>query len=154
MKEWLVVLVVTMIPWLELRGSIPLGILKYDLNPVLVFLTALTANVILIPALFVFLDYFFDILTKFPFFDRVVSRTHRRSKPYVEKYGTIGLALFVGVPLPFTGVYSGSLAAHILGVKDRRALAGIALGALIAGVLVTLFSTVLYDSMGFLLKTL
>jgi len=151
---WIYVLAITIVPWIELRGAIPVGILQYGLDPVKVFLAATFMNVMIILPLFIFLDWFFHIIEKIPLFDRIISRIQRKAGPYVEKYGEVGLALFVGMPLPGTGAYSGSLAAHILGIKNRRAYIGIASGVVIAGVIITLASTILYESLGFLLNTL
>lgn len=66
-------------------------------------------------------------------------RYTRRRGGLVEKYGWIGLALFVGVPLPVTGAWTGSVMAYLMGIEYKRALLAILLGAIIAGVIVTLF---------------
>ncbi len=147
---WYVILI-SMLPWIELRGGIPYGILKAELNPVFVFLVSVAANVAVIYPSFVFLDWFFELMEKTPL-KRFIGKTRTKAKPYVDKYGMWGLALFVGVPLPGTGAYSGALAAHILGVKNKKAAAAIAAGVILAGVLVTLISVFFSESLGFLLK--
>ncbi|MBD3261189.1 MAG: small multidrug export protein [Candidatus Altiarchaeales archaeon] len=149
---WLYVVLVTCLPWIELRGSIPLGVLGLGLNPVLVFLVAGLVNVAVIYPAFWFLDWFFDFMMRIPVFGRVLARTQAKARPYVEKYGEVGLVLFVGVPLPGTGAYSGSLAAHVLGIKNRRAASSIALGVLLAAVVITLASTVFRESLGWFLN--
>ena len=62
----------------------------------------------------------------------------------------IGLCLFVAVPLPGTGAYSGALAAHIFGLKNKKAFVSIAAGVVIAGVLVMLASTAFKEALGWL----
>jgi len=57
----------------------------------------------------------------------------------VERYGWIGLAIFVGVPLPMTGAWTGSVLAYLMGIEYKRALPAILLGVIIAGVIVTVF---------------
>jgi uncharacterized membrane protein len=149
--DWLWVLLITCIPWVELRGSIPYAIIKLGLNPLLVLLSTVAVNIAIIYPAFVFLDWFFDLMRKTPL--RVfIDSTQRKARPYVDRYGLLGLALFVAVPLPGTGAYSGSLAAHLFGVKNRRAFLSISLGVAAAGVAVTLISTVFRNTLGFLLS--
>ena len=150
-NPWLYVLLITMIPWIELRGSIPAGILL-GLNPVTVLIVALAANILVIYPAFIFLDFFFKLMEKIPFMNCIINKTQRKVRPYVDKYGFIGLMLFVGVPLPGTGAYSGALAAHILGVKNKKAFLAIAAGVAIAGVLVTLMATVFKETLGWILQ--
>jgi uncharacterized membrane protein len=64
----------------------------------------------------------------------------KKASKYVDKYGLLGLALFVGVPLPGTGAYSGALAAHLLGMEKKKAMIAVAIGITIAGILVSLAS--------------
>ncbi len=142
MIEYVTVIFLAVLPWIELRGAIPYGILM-GLDPIIVFLLATSANMVIVYPLFLFLEWFFHLVERFPLMDKVIKRTHKKAKPYVEKYGMIGLAIFVGVPLPGTGAYTGSLAAHIFGIKDKRAVFSVMSGVFIAGVLITIFSTVL-----------
>ncbi|MBU2617583.1 MAG: small multi-drug export protein, partial [Euryarchaeota archaeon] len=72
------------------------------------------------------------------FFDWLFTRTHRKHNERFEKYGAIALSLFVAVPLPVTGAWTGCAAAFVFGIKFRHALPAILLGVLIAGVVVTL----------------
>ncbi|KYK26259.1 hypothetical protein AYK26_05625 [Euryarchaeota archaeon SM23-78] len=62
----------------------------------------------------------------------------KKSKKYVEKYGELGLAIFIGIPLPGSGVWSGALAANIFGLKFRKYLVASIIGVLIAGIMVTI----------------
>jgi len=83
------------------------------------------------------------IITKIDFVDDLyqyaIKKARKNYKKY-EKYEMIGLALFVGIPLPGTGVYSGTLIAYIFGLKRKKAFFSIALGALIAGMIVTMIT--------------
>ena len=69
--------------------------------------------------------------------DRLVLRARGRIEPYVERYGTLGLALFVGVPLPGSGVYTGGLGAYLLGFGLRRYMVASVVGVLIAATAIT-----------------
>ncbi|MBD3387386.1 MAG: hypothetical protein GF416_00345 [Candidatus Altiarchaeales archaeon] len=144
------VAVITCIPWIELRGSIPVGILKLGLDPLQVLVSSVMVNIAVIYPAFIFLDWFFELMKKTPL-KRFIERTQSKAQPYVERYGMLGLAFFVAVPLPGTGAYSGSLAAHIFGMKNRRAFLAISAGIAFAGLAVTLMSTVFKTTFGWIL---
>lgn len=149
-NPWLYVVVITMLPWIELRGGIPAGILM-GLNPLTVLIVAVIANSAIIYPAFVFLDWFFHLIERVPFFRRTIEKTHEKAKPYVDKYGIIGLMLFVGVPLPGTGAYAGALVAHLLGIKNKNAFVAITLGVVIAGIAVFLVATIFKETLGWIL---
>lgn len=133
---------ITMLPFLELRASIPAGILLLGPDAWLfVAAVAITANIVLGFLLFFFVELIIKVLTKVSLLDRLYQRTilriQRQASPYVHKYGTIGLALFIGVPLPGSGVYSGVLAAKVLGFRFREYALAMVIGVCIAGAAVT-----------------
>ena len=129
------VVLVTLVPWIELRGSIPLGI-AIGLDPLLVFFTALLVNVLIIPLVFVGLDLFYNLVSGNAFVRQVVERTRNKATLRLRKYGLLGLLLFVAVPLPGTGAYSGALAAWLFGLDRKKSFTAIALGVTVAGLLV------------------
>jgi len=143
MNAFLWMLVITVVPFIELRGAIPFG-LAAGLDPVLVIVSCTAFNILLIPVLFAVLHVVFDGLTQVPvfgkWFEKRLNKIHRKAGKYVDKYGPIGLALFVGVPLPGTGAYSGALAAYLFTMEKKKAMISIAIGVLIAGVLISLAS--------------
>ena len=143
MNVFVWMLVITLLPTIELRGSIPFGI-GVGLNPLLVIVSCIILNILLIPMLFAVLNVFFDGLINAPkfgkWFEKRLNKIHKKAGKYVEKYGYVGLALFVAVPLPGSGAYSGSLAAFLLGMEKKKAMVAIAIGVLIAGILVSLAS--------------
>ena len=71
---------------------------------------------------------------------KIVNRVRRKGEPYIEKYGFIGLILFVGVPLPMTGVYSGTLLAWLAGIQWKKAFPAIVAGVLISASIIILAS--------------
>jgi uncharacterized membrane protein len=127
-------------PISELRGAIPWAILKLDFPWYYAFLIAFIGNLLPVPFILLFLDTFSRLLSKVRFFDRILNwlfeRTRRRGR-IIERYERIGLALFVAIPLPITGAWTGSLAAVIFGLKFKHALLSIVVGVVIAGVIVT-----------------
>lgn len=144
MVDWklLQVIFLCVLPWVELRGAIPLGI-AYNYSVPHIFLGCVIIDILLIPLIFLFLDFVIPIVTKIDFIDRVyqyaINRARRNYKKY-EKYEIIGLALFVGIPFPGTGVYSGTAIAYIFGLERKKAFVSIAFGALIAGIIVTMIA--------------
>jgi len=151
-NPWLYLIVITVLPGIELRGSIPYGIFEGSLNPLNVFVVAVLTNIFIIYPSFVFLDWFFELIMRVPLASRYIRKTREKAGPYVEKYGVMGLLVFVAVPLPGTGAYSGALAAHIFGMKNKKAFIAISLGVVGAGIIVFLITTVFYESYGWLLK--
>ena len=135
------VLLASVSPISELRGGIPLGILKYDLDPLLIFCIAVIANALIFFPVFFALRLFYDkVLFRIPLFDKYLDNLRKRGKPKVEKYGFWGLFLFVAVPLPLTGAYTGTILAWLLGMDWRKAFPAIGLGVIVAGVVVLLIT--------------
>ncbi len=149
---------VTMLPFLELRASIPLGILSgsvklplglyasgFGMPWPIVFLVCVISNIILGVLIYVFFKKIINFFTRFRwfrgFYNFFFTRTQKKAHYYVDKYGEIGMAIFIGMPLPGSGVYSGALGAHILGFGFKRFFIAMVIGVLIAGVIVTLLST-------------
>jgi uncharacterized membrane protein len=135
-------IVISLLPWIELRGSIPIGI-SMDLNPLHVFFICTLSDIILIPALLLIFKIAIPLVLRIDILNRfyqwnVVGTLNRYEK--YKKWEEIGLALFVAIPLPFTGVYSGTFVSYLLNLKKREAFISIATGAGIAGAIVTVLS--------------
>ena len=152
MYQWFYVAAISALPWIELRGGIPVGVFTFHMNPLLAFAIATVANCLIIYPAFIFLDWFFDLMNRIPFMAKMIKKTQDNAKPYVDKYGMLGLGVFVAIPLPGTGAYSGALAAHIFGIKGKKAFISIALGVVGAGIIVTLVTLFFRESLGFLIK--
>jgi len=135
------VLLATISPISELRGGIPLGILYYKLDPLLTFSIAVIANALIFFPVFFALRLFYDkILFRIPLFSKYLDNLRKRGKPKVEKYGFWGLTLFVAIPLPITGAYTGTILAWLLGMDWRKAFPAVGLGVIVAGVVVLLIT--------------
>jgi uncharacterized membrane protein len=139
------VVIIAMLPIVELRGAIP-----WALHPSggglgwrEAYLLAVVGNLIPVIPLLLGLGPISEFLSRYKytrrFFEWLFARTRRRGK-VVEKYRALGLMLFVSVPLPVTGAWTGTAAALIFGIPFRYALPAVVAGVLIAGVLVTLAS--------------
>jgi uncharacterized membrane protein len=138
-KEIAWVVLWTVLPISELRGGIPVGILRYGLDPWLVFSLAVITNILVFfPVFFGLRLFYVKVLSRIPFFDRYLNSVWTRGKPAVDKYGFWGLTLLVAVPLPITGVYTGTALAWLLGMDWKKAFPATSLGAVVAGVIVLL----------------
>jgi uncharacterized membrane protein len=131
------VFVMAMLPIIELRGAIPYAIcVSPEVWIPKAYLVAVAGNFVPVIPILVFLGPVSDYLRRVPIFDKfftwLFARTRRRGK-LIEKYEAIGLTLFVAVPLPVTGAWTGALAAFIFGIRRRWAIPCIGLGIMIAG---------------------
>jgi len=142
-KDIVWVLLATVSPISELRGGIPLGI-SLGLDPWLTFFIAVVANALIFFPVFFALRLFYDkLLCRIQLFNRYLESLRKRGKPKVDKYGFWGLALFVAVPLPLTGAYTGTILAWLLGMDWKKAFPAIGLGVVVAGVVVLLITLVI-----------
>ena len=135
------------LPVAELRGAIPWALAPPPVGGGLswqeAYFWAVMGNLLPVPFLLGLLGPLSEHLRRWGpadrFFGWLFARTRRRGR-LVERYGPLGLVLFVGIPLPVTGAWTGAVAAFLFGVPSRRALPAIVLGVLLAGAIVTLAS--------------
>ena len=140
---WFAVILIAALPVFELRGSIPIAMYKYGYDPVTAFLLSIIGNMLPVIPLLLYLEPVSNYLRRWKimdnFFTWLFNRTYHRHNAEFEKYGSIGLAIFVGVPLPATGAWTGCAAAFVFGFKFKNALIAIFGGVIIAGLAVTTF---------------
>jgi uncharacterized membrane protein len=129
-----------MIPWLESRYVIPiamdLGYAWWEVFPI-----AVAGNILPIPFILIFFKYAEKYLRNFKFWanlmDRLFDYTRRRADKKIRRYEHIGLLLFVALPVPFTGAWTGALIAYLFGLKFSKSLITIFIGVLIAASIMT-----------------
>jgi uncharacterized membrane protein len=132
----------SMVPVTELRAGIPFG---YGIGlPIwTAYIAAVLGNIVPVPFLLIFLKKLFNWMKTFKrlgaFAERLEQKGHLKSGK-VKKYGPLGLALFVAIPLPGTGGWTGSLVASIMEIDVKKATAYIIAGLLVAGVIVSLIT--------------
>jgi uncharacterized membrane protein len=139
----LAVFLVAMLPVFELRGAIPAGYAMGMTNPVYIYILAVIGNFVPVLPILFGLGPAERYLRRYPFFDRFFDWLFRRTvsrSDVIRKYESLGLILFVAIPLPMTGAWTGSVAAYLFKLPLRLAIPCIILGILIAGVVVTLIS--------------
>lgn len=139
------VLLLAMAPISELRGAIPVGVVGLHLPFWEVFLISFFGNLIPVVFLLIFLEPLANFLSKHfsifqKFFDWLFQRTRKNIAPSIEKYGKKALVIFVGIPLPITGGWTGSIAAFLFGISFKVAFPLISLGVLIAGGIVSVLT--------------
>ncbi|AKB52400.1 Small multidrug export protein [Methanosarcina barkeri str. Wiesmoor] len=129
------------IPVSELRGAIPVAMGIYGMGPFEAFFFSVLGNLLPVIPLLLFLEPVSNYLRRYSIFDTfftwLFSKTRRKNTKNFEKYGLFALTIFVAIPLPVTGAWSGCAAAFVFGVKFRHALPAIAAGVMIAGIIVT-----------------
>ena len=139
-EQFLSVFGLAMIPVFELRGAIPVGVAA-GLPFWTVFLTAFLGNLLPVPFLILFTRRVFEWLrTKSALLERFVSRLERKAatkEDLLKKYELLGLCILVAIPLPGTGAWTGSLVAAVFDIRLKHAFPAIALGVLIAGIIVS-----------------
>ncbi len=142
MNPVLKVFLLSMAPISELRGAIPLGVWGYGLSPLEAFAVAIVGNLLAVVPLLLLIEPAHRFAERIPLFKRIfdwiLERTRRKGK-VVEKYEALGLMLFVAIPLPGTGAWTGAFAAFLFDIPFKYSLIAISLGVLIAGVIVTVF---------------
>ncbi len=155
MNDYIYSIILSMMPIAELRGGIPYA-LAHDINPVTAYLMCCAANILAFPIVYFFMGYFHVLFSKMDWyinlFDKIVVRTRNKVGDNLEKWGFWGLMIFVMIPLPVTGAYTGSFAAWVFGIEKTKGFLAITFGVLIAGLIVTAIFLSGAELFSFLLK--
>ena len=131
-------LLLTVVPWIEMNGSIPLGI-AVGLDPIVVLTTVIVLNVLMFFPIWIGLELFYKRFSHW----RIVQWATTRCLKYqdkVSKYGAPGIAAWIALPGPFTGVYTATILAWLLRMKWKHSFVGIAVGVTVAAFIVWLLS--------------
>lgn len=169
-KLMLIVFLCSMIPIIELRGAIPLGAGLstidwvsdvFNLDPTeklswwMNYIISVVGNMIPVPFILFFIRSVLNLMKKGPkLFSSVANWLETKVQKHVEKFKKsqyIALFLFVGIPLPGTGAWTGSLIAALLGMRVRYSLLAVFLGVLLAGAIMTVASYFLFGVLSFLI---
>jgi uncharacterized membrane protein len=139
----LIVMAIAALPIAELRVAIPVGIHTFGMPWYWALTVSAVGNMLPVPILLLGLDFFVKISRRVKpgarLVDWVFERTRRHEKN-IQKYEWLGLAIFVGIPLPMTGAWTGSILAFLMGLRFLPSLLSIFFGVLIAGAIVTALS--------------
>lgn len=148
--QLLIGLILTVIPLTELRVGLPI-IINYclinQLSIIPFFLIVIILNILVIFLIYFFLEKINGILLNLNFyqiwFEKVVKKIREKNKRFEDRFNEIGylaLVLFVAVPLPGTGAWTGTLLAWLFGFEKKKSIISISLGVLIAGLIILFFS--------------
>lgn len=142
-------------PISELRGAIPFAVAK-GINPVTAYFFAVFFNALVGPIVFLFLNSFHKIFSRMNWYNRIfdsfVERTRHKVEDKINRFGYLGVALFVAIPLPITGAWTGTLGAWIFGLKKRKTILAVILGVSISGLIVSLITFFGVEALSFLVK--
>ena len=141
--EFCFTVLVSMIPVIELRGGIPFGV-GVGLPVWLAYLAAIIGNMLPVPFIVVYIRRIFQWMRRhLPRLNHLVTRLEQKAHlkgRMVTKYKCLGLAIFVAIPLPGTGAWTGALAAAFLDMPLRKALPSIFAGVLVAGIAISILT--------------
>ncbi len=139
---WLRIFVFSMIPWLESRYVIPFAIVDSGLTWWQVFPIAVIGNMIPVPFILLFFRFIEKFLRRYRFWTNIMdwlfARTGARADAKIRRYEHLALLLFVAIPVPFTGAWTGSLIAYLFDLKFLKSILIIFLGVLIAASIMTI----------------
>ena len=155
MNPLVVTVFLALLPISELRGAIPFALAKgYPLY--LVYPLCVSVNALVGPIGFLFLSTVHSWMNRLAWYHRLVNPFIERARIKVEekvrRYGYWGIMLFVAIPLPITGAYTGTLGAWILGLGKRRTMLAVLAGVMIAGVIVSLVSVLGLETFDLFIK--
>ena len=138
----LIVFIISLMPILELRGGL-LAASLLNLNPIESYIIAVIGNIIPIPFILWFINSILSWMRKRKKLNKIVKWLDKKimkHKDQIEKYGFWGLVLFVGIPLPGTGAWTGCLIAAVLEMDRKKAFIAAILGVLMASIIMMLIS--------------
>ena len=141
--EFLLTVLVSMVPVIELRGGIPFGVAA-GLPVWMAFVAAVIGNIIPAPFIIMFIKRIFSWMRRrLPRLNHIVDKLEKKAHlkgATVTKYKYLGLAIFVAIPLPGTGAWTGSLVAAFLDMRLRKAMPAVILGVVVAGFLISVLT--------------
>ena len=141
--DWLVVFIISLCPILECRLGMFTAIVLLQMNPFVGFIISFLGNILPIPFILLLINWIFEVLKKVPGINRIIfwfEEKTLKKRDKIDKYGIWGLLLFVAIPLPGTGGWTGALLASLLHLDKKKSFGVISVGVFIAGLIITLLS--------------
>ena len=154
LKQYIIIFLISMVPLIELRGAIPYAI-GFGLPILPSYIICIVGNMIPVPFIFFFarkvLEWGADKPVIGKFFKFCLEKGHKGGEKLQEKAGRglfVALLLFVGIPLPGTGAWTGTLAASLLDMDFRSSVIAVLLGVILAGIIMGVASAGLFGAVG------
>lgn len=139
----LLVGIISMLPLIELRGGLIAAALL-DVPPIQANIACIIGNIIPVPFILLFITKIFDWMKRWkifrPLIEKLESKKNNKKSEQIKKYEFWGIVLFVGIPLPGTGAWTGSLIAALLGIDLKKSIPAVILGILLAATIMTTVS--------------
>lgn len=138
----IVIGIISLLPILELRGGL-LAAGALNLSPFIAYPIAIVTNLLPIPFILIFLTPIFNWMKKTKLFKGLVEKLEKKADKHKEKFEKgefVALILFVGIPIPGTGAWTGALIASVLGMKKKKAMLAIVIGVFMASVIMMILS--------------
>ena len=153
--EWFQIFFQSMIPWWEGRYAIPFAMLRFGWSWWEAAPLAVAGNMLPVPFILLFFRYVEKFLRRFQSWSRLMdwlfAKTRKRAGSKIRRYESLGLLLFVAIPLPFTGAWTGSLIAYLFDLKFSKSLVTIFIGVVIAAgimIFITIYVSWLLSYLG------
>ena len=144
--DWLVVFIISVCPILECRLGMFTAIVLLEMNPFVGFIISFLGNILPIPCILLLINWIFKVLKKVPGINKAIFWLENKTmqkRDKIDKYGIWGLLIFVAIPLPGTGGWTGALLASLLELDKKKSFLVISLGVFIAGLIITVLSLVI-----------
>ena len=141
--DWLVVFIISLCPILECRLGMFTAIVLLKMNPFVGFIISFLGNILPIPFILLLINQIFELLKKIPGVKKPIIWLEEKTlkkRDKIDKYGVWGLLLFVAIPLPGTGGWTGALLASLLHLDRKKSFGVICVGVFIAGLIITILS--------------
>ena len=162
LKKYIITFLISMVPFIELRGAVPFGISNVmggALPIVPLYIVSIIGNMLPVPVIFFFarkvLEWGKDKKYTKKFFTFCLEKGEKGGRKLLEKAGGsvyIALLLFVGIPLPGTGAWTGTLAASLLDLDFKKSIVAVILGVVLAGIIMGLASAGVFGAIGAVIK--
>lgn len=156
--KYIITAIIGMIPIIELRGAIPVGVFTFHLNYIESFLCSFIGNIIPVYFIVKFIRPLFDFFGRWKPFKIIIDWASEKATKHIEQdeklqnYAALGLFLFVAIPLPGTGAWVGSLIANFLNLPPKKAVSPIILGVFAAGIIVLTLTAIANGGIQYLLQ--
>ncbi|MBE6160963.1 MAG: small multi-drug export protein [Firmicutes bacterium] len=140
--KYITIFIISLMPILELRGGL-IAAKLLGLPPVQSFIICFIGNILPIPIILWLIEPIFNFLKRWKWFDKFITWCEKKAhskKEQIENLKYLGLFLFVGIPLPGTGAWTGCLIASLIGMDKKKSMLAAILGVVLAGIIMLIFS--------------
>ena len=156
--RYIITALIGMVPIIELRGAIPIGVFTFHLNYIEAFLASFIGNVIPVYFIVKYIKPLFDFFGRWKPFKIIIDWASEKATKKIseseklQNYTALGLFLFVAIPFPGTGAWIGSLIANFLDLPPKKAIPPIIVGVLTAGIIVLILTAIANGGIQYLLQ--